>query len=450
MLPLGTANDLARTLGIPEDLEAAADVIAEGALRTIDVGSVNGHPFFNVASIGLSVDLARSLTPELKRRWGRAGYALAAMRVLARARRFSAWISEGDETTRVKSLQIAVGNGRHYGGGNVIEADAEIDDGHLDLYSLEMNDVWKLALGLRTFRSGAHGAWTDVRTARGVEFDIATRTPRGGERRRRDRHADAGALSRASRGGARVRARDAAGGLARRSGRGEPRHLVAAVAVGLVRRMAAAAQEGLLDPLYVAPGAALDLDPAGDRQRTVRERPDRDRPGQLGQGERRGPRRRLPVATNPPSMCELSQNGLFLERPQRQSVARVIAPAPAMARSAWTASGPFSRITRMFTKGGDSGAPPSWRTTLIAPEGQASAMRINIPAVTASGASQGPSTFALNAAGAPVTQRRAWMQRLPSKVTVAAAPSAISTDMDVSRCRWGEAYHAWGVAQNAH
>lgn len=179
VLPLGTANDLARTLGVPDDLEAAADVIAAGALRRIDVGSVNGHPFFNVASIGLSVDLARSLTPALKRRWGRLGYAVAAMKVLARARRFSAWISEAGKTTRVKSMQIAVGNGRHYGGGNVIEADAAIDDGHLDLYSLEMNDVWKLALGLRTFRSGAHGAWTDVRTARGVAFEITTRRPRG-------------------------------------------------------------------------------------------------------------------------------------------------------------------------------------------------------------------------------------------------------------------------------
>ncbi len=52
ILPLGTANDLARTLSIPADLDAAADVIAAGHRRRIDVGEVNGHPFFNVASIG--------------------------------------------------------------------------------------------------------------------------------------------------------------------------------------------------------------------------------------------------------------------------------------------------------------------------------------------------------------------------------------------------------------
>ena len=43
---------------------------------------------------------------------------------------------------------------RHYGGRTVVEATATIDDGALDLYSLELSDVWKLALMLRTFRSG--------------------------------------------------------------------------------------------------------------------------------------------------------------------------------------------------------------------------------------------------------------------------------------------------------
>ncbi|WP_265094641.1 diacylglycerol kinase family protein, partial [Enterobacter hormaechei] len=74
ILPLGTANDLARTLGIPPDPVAAAGIIQAGYLRQIDLGRVNGHLFANVASLGLSVELTRRLTGALKRRWGRLGY----------------------------------------------------------------------------------------------------------------------------------------------------------------------------------------------------------------------------------------------------------------------------------------------------------------------------------------------------------------------------------------
>jgi YegS/Rv2252/BmrU family lipid kinase len=177
IIPMGTANDLARTLGIPMDIIGAAEVIARGQTRRVDVGTVNGHAFFNVASIGLSSGLAQSLDPVLKKRFGRLGYALAAMKVMTRAARFKAKITEKGRAIDVETYQIAVGNGRHYGGGNVVQENAEIDDGHLDLYSLEMTNLWKLALMLRSFRSGRHGAWSEVRTAKCIEFDIETKKP---------------------------------------------------------------------------------------------------------------------------------------------------------------------------------------------------------------------------------------------------------------------------------
>lgn len=177
IMPMGTANDLARTLGIPDDLLKAADVIIAGHMSRVDLGEVNGHPFFNVASMGLSVDLARGLTPEAKRRWGKLGYALAAIKVALKAQPFRAEIISDGGTERVKTLQIAVGNGVHYGGGTVIHADATIEDGHLDLYSLELKNVWKFGLMLGAFRRGEHGAWDEVRTAKSTEFDIRTKEP---------------------------------------------------------------------------------------------------------------------------------------------------------------------------------------------------------------------------------------------------------------------------------
>ncbi|WP_243374985.1 lipid kinase [Microvirga solisilvae] len=178
ILPLGTANDLARTLGIPFDLDGAARVIADGQTRKIDLGVVNGEPFFNVASLGLSAELAQKLTRDIKRRFGRLGYALVAMNVLAHAKPFRATIMSETENVRVRTLQIAVGNGRFYGGGNAVEKDAAIDDQHLDLYSLEFERAWKLAFMARSFRHGQHGAWSEVRAIRAKEFDIRTRRPR--------------------------------------------------------------------------------------------------------------------------------------------------------------------------------------------------------------------------------------------------------------------------------
>ena len=178
VLPMGTANDFARSIGVPVDLEAAARVIVEGHEHRIDVGEVNGHPFLNVASVGLAADLAKRLTREGKRRFGRLSYALSAARCLMDAAPFHATLLVGDEKIMVRTLQVAVGNGRYYGGGNIVAIDAQIDDQHLDLYSLEFSQVWRMALLLPHFKRGAHGVIREVRTARGVSFEVITRKPR--------------------------------------------------------------------------------------------------------------------------------------------------------------------------------------------------------------------------------------------------------------------------------
>lgn len=177
IIPLGTANDLARTLGLPLTIPEAVAVIAAGHRRRIDVGDVNGHPFFNVASMGLSAELALTLTPEHKKMFGPLSYAIAAARVLGRARPFSAEIISPHSRDRVKTYQVAIGNGVYYGGGMAVCEDAAIDDHQLHLYSLEMRAVWKLLVMAPDFRAGRHGAWQEVRVEDGQQFEVRTRRP---------------------------------------------------------------------------------------------------------------------------------------------------------------------------------------------------------------------------------------------------------------------------------
>jgi YegS/Rv2252/BmrU family lipid kinase len=174
ILPLGTANDLARTLGIPATLPEACQVIANGEVKYIDLGQVNGKYFFNVASLGLSVEITQNLTKEAKRKWGVLAYAATALRVLWQARPFRAKIYFDGEVIPVKTIQIAVGNGRYYGGGMVVAADAAIDDDRLDLYSLETQHWWQIITLLPAMRQGNHALWPGVRSIYGQEFEVVT------------------------------------------------------------------------------------------------------------------------------------------------------------------------------------------------------------------------------------------------------------------------------------
>lgn len=174
ILPLGTANDLARTLGIPRSLEAACQILVSGQSRRIDLGCVNGKHFFNVASLGLSVQVTKQLSRGLKRRWGIFAYAITAIQVLWQMHAFPAEIRISNQSFPVKTVQIAVGNGRFYGGGLEIARDAQIDDQRLDLYSLEIKHWWQILFLLPAIKTGRFYSQRHARFLSATQVEIHT------------------------------------------------------------------------------------------------------------------------------------------------------------------------------------------------------------------------------------------------------------------------------------
>lgn len=142
VLPLGTFNELARTLGIPDDLDAATELIDRGAPFAVDVGCVNGVRYFNEASIGLSTRVTRLQTADVKRRFGLLAVPITTLRALRWARPMHLEIESDDGAKRrVRAVQLTVANSYRFGG--VVEnPEASLEDGQLWLYSIDAQGFW--------------------------------------------------------------------------------------------------------------------------------------------------------------------------------------------------------------------------------------------------------------------------------------------------------------------
>jgi diacylglycerol kinase (ATP) len=195
VLPLGTANDFARSLDIPRGLDAASEVLATGKIVDVDLGRANSAPFLNVASLGLSVKVTNALNPGLKQRLGPVAYPFAALVAFRDQHPFNAWLEfpAGDlDSIELKDLlQVGVGNGRHYGGGATVAPNASVDDHSLDVFAIErgrLRDHVSIASLLRSGRLVEHEkVWhfattevvvkTDDDQPVNLDGEIATQTP---------------------------------------------------------------------------------------------------------------------------------------------------------------------------------------------------------------------------------------------------------------------------------
>lgn len=191
VLPLGTTNNFARSLGLPLDLPGAIGVFTSGKVADIDLGMADDRPFANLASFGVSVEVAGKVKPWLKRIVGRPAYPLTALTILPGHRPFRAFITVDGMRHELLTHQLNIANGRFHGGWQVAK-DISIDNGMLVAYQLGSGK--KLRLLAETLARATTGRWrslaggpfvmgremlleTDPPLAADVDGEVRLRTP---------------------------------------------------------------------------------------------------------------------------------------------------------------------------------------------------------------------------------------------------------------------------------
>jgi len=150
ILPFGTGGDFRRTLAIPADLAGSAAVLKAGRTRSIDVGRLGyrrgdhtGEPsscvFINIASFGLGGLVDQIVNSSSKRLGGRLSFLLATARAAARYRNQHVRVILDDNEDKALDMRIsnvAVANGRYFGGGMHVAPEAVVDDGWFDVVAI--------------------------------------------------------------------------------------------------------------------------------------------------------------------------------------------------------------------------------------------------------------------------------------------------------------------------
>ncbi|HYO44990.1 MAG TPA: diacylglycerol kinase family protein [Candidatus Limnocylindrales bacterium] len=188
-LPLGSAMNVARSLGIPRDLPAAAAIIADGHTRPIDVGELpDGQVFFEAIAIGLHAELFAEAAAFDDGDWA-APLRAAWTAVRYTPSRLTLHLDEGKISTR--ALIVSVSNGPYTGLGFTVAPDARLDDGRFDIRLFEgfsrlelLRHFGSIALGrrryepkVRTYRSRSVRVESVTPLRVGVDGEDAGETP---------------------------------------------------------------------------------------------------------------------------------------------------------------------------------------------------------------------------------------------------------------------------------
>ncbi|PWR73968.1 diacylglycerol/lipid kinase family protein [Methanospirillum lacunae] len=174
ILPMGTANNFARSMGIPMSLEKAIEVIVHGKVVDVDLGMINDQYFINIATIGFSRDVVSATPKLLKRYLGMVSYLLYETSYLISQQLFSCSITIDGVTECIKTRQLIIANGSFYGT-RKITPDAHIDNKTLIIFAMDSESEWQGLKFWIGFLLGRHLVFPESRLFKAQSACIETK-----------------------------------------------------------------------------------------------------------------------------------------------------------------------------------------------------------------------------------------------------------------------------------
>lgn len=155
ILPFGTGNDLSGVMNLPSEPEAAIDLLLSGEAKYIDMGIANGTKFTNVCGIGFDVDVLINTERHKKGRKGMLPYFWALLTRFSSKKVYAKIKTDSIQYEGDIIISVA-GNGKRFGGGMLVNPDAEVDDGLFDLCIVRWVSLFTFLRLLPLFIKGKH------------------------------------------------------------------------------------------------------------------------------------------------------------------------------------------------------------------------------------------------------------------------------------------------------
>ncbi|GHC18289.1 putative lipid kinase YegS-like protein [Kushneria pakistanensis] len=152
IIPMGTANDFATATEIPEPPLDALSLAVHGTPRAIDVARINDLYFLNMASGGFGAKVTSDTPPALKKLLGGGAYSLVGIMQAWRFEPFRCQLQTSDGNYERDLIVLAIGNGCQAGGGQELTPRALLNDGLLDVLTVEAFSLGAVGSAIQELR----------------------------------------------------------------------------------------------------------------------------------------------------------------------------------------------------------------------------------------------------------------------------------------------------------